>query len=422
MNISDPALSACASQLRPTATTFIMTNADGSPRGRWHGTRGPKPKGGTTANGAASVKNSEKQRAENEAALAVRNSAPSAGALAATIRTAGPRAASGAALRSPGCAIGPRMPLHLVDDHLVAMADAALTARPTFHVRVVTWNIWFDRKQQDERLAALMTEVVREAADVICLQEVLPHVAEAIKSCKPLCELYDVSPNSISSYGVLMLVAVEHEAKFSNLSLPGSMGRSLVVAECADLVVATVHLESLNNVQIRREQLQIASKHLADTRRPAVLCGDFNFDSSQTWGDWRKRRPFEPPPPIAPNLLENAVLAAVLPDFVDTWAAVHPNDPGLTFDGGTNPHCRDAQERMRYDRVMAKGLRPMAAAMLGVRANALGGHAGRAGDGSVVPSDHYGVRVDLVLPSSVAHGAEAMLSPSAQPFSPVGLS
>ena len=38
---------------------------------------------------------------------------------------------------------------------------------------------------------------------------------------------------------------------------------------------------------------------------------------------------------------------------------------GLTFDGAINPYVQDPGERMRYDRVMAKGLRPVHIEMLG---------------------------------------------------------
>lgn len=56
--------------------------------------------------------------------------------------------------------------------------------------------------------------------------------------------------------------------------------------------------------------------------------------------------------------LENHVLREVLPDFVDAWRAVHPEDPGYTFDGETNPICvPDGKERMRYDRLMVSAAR-----------------------------------------------------------------
>ena len=38
------------------------------------------------------------------------------------------------------------------------------------------------------------------------------------------------------------------------------------------------------------------------------------------------------------------MLARALPDFVDAWAAVFPNNRGFTFDGATNRRVRDSGE------------------------------------------------------------------------------
>lgn len=67
------------------------------------------------------------------------------------------------------------------------------------------------------------------------------------------------------------------------------MGRSLLVAETEvdgqTIAVATSHFESLNNADIRKEQLGVAFDVLGkyDT---ALLMGDFNFDSS--WNNEEK--------------------------------------------------------------------------------------------------------------------------------------
>ena len=83
------------------------------------------------------------------------------------------------------------------------------------------------------------------------------------------------------------------------------------------------------------------------------------------------------------------MLARALPEFVDAWAAVFPNNRGFTFDGATNTWVRDSQERMRYDRVMVRRSlgRPVAAERLGTMP---------AGNG-LFASDHFGLRVDVVM-------------------------
>ena len=40
------------------------------------------------------------------------------------------------------------------------------------------WNIWFDEEERAARLQALLAEALDAAPDAICLQEVVPSVAE----------------------------------------------------------------------------------------------------------------------------------------------------------------------------------------------------------------------------------------------------
>merc|ERR1719498_256884 len=108
--------------------------------------------------------------------------------------------------------------------------------------------------------------------------------------------------------------------------------------------------------------------------------GDFNFDATRTWGEWRHSDLAR-----KPDQLENSALRWLLPQFTDVWPAVRGAEPGLTFDGANNPYVRDAEERMRYDRVMAKGLRPAQIDLLGEPDLSL------PPEDHPVPSDHFGL-------------------------------
>ena len=136
-------------------------------------------------------------------------------------------------------------------------------------------------------------------------------------------------------------------------------------------------------------------------------CGDFNFDATHNFGDWRQK-PSRPPRPNRdasssddeqyagpvrqpPPALENDVLASALPGYLDAWAALRPEEPGHTFDGATNPHVADPQECMRYDRVMVRGARPVEITMLGQRPQGMEGAEEDGEEAVVVPSDHYGL-------------------------------
>ena len=309
-------------------------------------------------------------------------------------------------------------------------------------VTVVTWNVWFAPVDVDVRMARLFHEALDAAPDVLCLQEVVPELAASIRACEPLQQLFDISPNDVGAYGCLLLVRRELSAAFSEVPFPTSnMGRSLLVAEWSPpleggctVAVGTVHLESLNCAEERARQLRIAKDALAGARRRVILCGDFNFDATQNWGDWRRkaarwptgtdtvrtrperprRDPFSaltgtdtlstrpnPPRRDPPSALENAVLARVLGgDYVDAWPAVRPEDPGITFDGAVNPYVADCEERMRYDRVMVKGFVPRSVDLLGLPYEDGTVPEVSSGTGTrvpVVPSDHFGLRavVDL---------------------------
>lgn len=248
---------------------------------------------------------------------------------------------------------------------------------------VATWNVWFDRTIMEQRYSALLRTLLTLAPDVLGLQEVVPVLADALRAHEAISALYEVSPNVIGSYGCLLLVRKALRPRFAELEMPTRMGRTLLVAELAErpgTAVATVHLESLDSEPVRREQLAVAARALGGAAR-AVLMGDFNFDATRTWGEWRDedmaRKPHE---------LENAGLARVLPHFIDAWPAVRGAEPGLTFDGANNPYVRDPDERMRYDRVLARGLRPARIEILGEPDLSL-----QPPEEHPVPSDHFGL-------------------------------
>jgi hypothetical protein len=87
--------------------------------------------------------------------------------------------------------------------------------------------------------------------------------------------------------------------------------------------VATAHLESLDMSHFRRTQLILASELLAKFDH-AFFMGDFNFDATTNFND-----PNEP-------VLENNNIRYYMPQFVDTWQNLHPDQLGATFDTTTN--------------------------------------------------------------------------------------
>ena len=139
---------------------------------------------------------------------------------------------------------------------LLAAADVSLLGCPTpplAPLKVLTYNIYFGEKGFAQRLRRVL-EILREHdADVVCLQEVTKRSEKVLK--EGMSSFYDCSSNVISRYGVLVFVKKELKAEFSEISLPTSMGRTLVCARTEHHIVASAHFESLDNHATRIKQL-----------------------------------------------------------------------------------------------------------------------------------------------------------------------
>ena len=187
------------------------------------------------------------------------------------------------------------------------------------------------------------------------LAGVVGPLAASVRASPDIAAAYAVSPYEIDCYGCLLLVRRTLRPTFKEVKLPTRMGRSLLIAEWrpepdgAPIAVATAHFESLNSAPTRSKQLLAASTALAQYER-AALVGDFNFDSTQNWGDWRE----VPPRPPRPSRDDD--------------------------DDGGGEDVSDVDERMRYDRVLARGFRPASIDLMGEPAH-----------GRVPPSDHFGL-------------------------------
>ena len=387
------------------------------------------------------------------------------------------------------------------------MAEESLDSFPAPKLKLLTWNIWFDIMDREERMAALIEYILSELPDVVCLQEVVPNVKIFLSECSSgtaqsildgsnkvesgqkqrnkalkfgrelldgfkksstpsshrsesndhntdinklpkatkLTDHYVFSDNEIKIYGLLILVKKhgkdDHSVDITNVKFDyqgfseSRMDRGLLQAilnvqvnieeesdkldipkniNVADehnkkgknfeLVVATSHLESLHNQNTCELQIKETVERLKDYPM-AVFCGDFNFDSTKSYGDWVKRPPME---------LENIVLQKEMPDFIDSWAFLTPRndeseylrycgkvleddvDPGYTFDGVSNSkYIKDVNERMRYDRVMAKGLIPKSIEVVGKKFICLSPNSKMRK--KIKISDHYGLLTDFEL-------------------------
>lgn len=225
----------------------------------------------------------------------------------------------------------------------------------------MTYNVWFEDHRFGQRALALFHEMKAANADVIAMQEVTKEFLTLLLQQDWVRSSYfssDADGHTLGSYGVLLLVKKAglvvtvgglltplRLESFSLHALPTCMDRQLLCAhlvsdpgasshtEVLELLVGTVHLESLDSTSMREKQLTLISKILAGSSVRAaqplpsggagggarlalatqhrtkgwMLVGDFNFSDG-----WK----------------EEKLLSKL---GVDLWRVLYPDKPGHTM-------------------------------------------------------------------------------------------
>jgi endonuclease/exonuclease/phosphatase family metal-dependent hydrolase len=293
---------------------------------------------------------------------------------------------------------------------------------------LLSFNVWFDQHEKERRAASLFALIEASRPAIVALQEVTPRFLTLLLKEDWAQQRYAFStrePRSasdtggVSPYGCMLLVDKTLQPTFRAIELPSEMGRALVLAHVVlpsgvEITAATVHLESLSSQPLRERQLRKIARALQGT--PAVLCGDFNFDARRNWSaDYACAEDGVGLPDLPGSpALDNDCLAAILPGWVDLWAAHHPTEHGFTFDSETCSNAErsaprrgdTAYEQMRYDRVM------VGPGLLSAAANGSIELAGAEPDASIGChiSDHFGLMADLDLDN-----AQMIAAPQAAP-------
>jgi len=215
----------------------------------------------------------------------------------------------------------------------------------------ITYNIWFDQLQFQQRNQHMLKIIQQKNPDFVCLQEVTPaFVADILLKDHWITKNYTLSDSTgstVDPYGVMLLSKYPHQ-KLTVVDLPTRMDRSLLLGEyvinSVPVAVGTVHLESLSNALRREKQIEIIAKSMSGFLH-WFLMGDFNFDSERNYV-------------LGMGALENDILSRHMPNAIDTWAALNPDkSSGKTFDSDINLMLTD-EERMRYDRIMMQSIPP----------------------------------------------------------------
>jgi tyrosyl-DNA phosphodiesterase 2 len=158
----------------------------------------------------------------------------------------------------------------------------------------VTYNVWFAEQDREKRAQALIELLQRNPSDIICFQEVTNEFLKLILAHEFFRENYYCSDSSgyasITPYGVVMFVKLDLPIReFVLHPLPSNMGRRFLIAHFdlpneKILLVCTAHLESMDNAEMRHEQLVNSVypklKYSESSQRAtdyAVFLGDSNF-------------------------------------------------------------------------------------------------------------------------------------------------
>jgi len=153
-------------------------------------------------------------------------------------------------------------------------------------LKVLTWNLWFDESQYDERVKHQFAIMKQLDADIVSLQEVLPLYLQKLSTEEWVRNNYYMSEfdgTQIRSYDTVLMSKIP--LKQLNVHMIHSyMSRKLYVGETElnnePTGIATVHLESLTkNSKIRKDQLGQIFTILKNTNN-IFFFGDFNFCAS----------------------------------------------------------------------------------------------------------------------------------------------
>ncbi|MBN8613178.1 MAG: endonuclease/exonuclease/phosphatase family protein [Deltaproteobacteria bacterium] len=241
-------------------------------------------------------------------------------------------------------------------------------------ISVLTLNTWFDGFERERRTSALLDRAGELEPDVIALQEVREDVVRALRDAAWVRRSYEMSDaigTTMRSYGNLLLTRLPMR-RLELHPFPTITGRRLLLAELqvndGVIAIGVVHLESTKEMAgTRAEQLQRTVKVLSGFPQ-ALIVGDCNFDVG------------------APE-------ERVVRGFVDTWPALHAEEPGWTVDATRNPMRRrfGSDKRARYDRVF---LRSDDRSWTAESASLFADDAVDA-DAGVFVSDHFGVLTRL---------------------------
>lgn len=250
-------------------------------------------------------------------------------------------------------------------------------------LNIVSYNIWFDPVLELQRTCSLIATIFSNDADVICLQEVRPHIYKIlISQLKKYKYHYPKKINQGYGCAILSRYPISKclKKEFEN----SLMGRSLIIAQVdypchsqtdegisvdnKEIIVATTHFESIfsrdkeNTVKIEQyKKTEEILNNLYEKYRNVILCADLNILDHE----------------------EDKFIPTDDSNWSDAWKLKGNESNKFTFDSYTNIYLqmKKYKYRSRLDRVI-----------FNTDDCVLNEYRRIEGvEGSTQPSDHYGV-------------------------------
>lgn len=265
-------------------------------------------------------------------------------------------------------------------------------------ITVMTWNIWFDKKDRKERTEILLNEIKTYDPDIIGLQEVVEETMQIILAkMRPTYYIIGKIAPEIG-YDTLILSKFP-PIQWNRYNLPKTkMGRNLLLTilqtPTKQIAVGTFHLESVfnrrNNTaeELKKSQLKYI---YAISPINSILLGDTNLLEDED--SYPLPSPESPDSPNNPPIIDIYYMSLRQPQPQPQSLSkedLQPNDDSISLDrvdlgtatycGQTNKHIKDKSLQSRLDRIYVK-----------IKRNSLKVHFYGLTGKITQPSDHYGV-------------------------------
>ena len=259
---------------------------------------------------------------------------------------------------------------------------------------ILTLNVWFAQYAWEKRQQSLLKQIFSSPQDVVLLQEVTVQFLQKLQQDVRIQQTYRMTDRGngssfLGGYGNLILIKRSLPIPAVNfVKFSSSMGRRGLFIQWSNLVISTVHLESLDNCTIRMTQLsELCSALLGDndgdimssssSSSRVIIAGDFNIAESGCYG----------------NEEENRALQQTILDeygFEDVGKSL-----GATYDTNQNEMVqrvtKQPEDVSRYDRILSRGLLCENVRLIGTEKIVVDEHDEQDGGEDVWMSDHFGL-------------------------------